>query len=301
MSTGFIMQSAYVEQSDITVTPNTGWKGLPNISNTLNTTTNTTESEILNNGRIQSSGMVTGGEITGDIESELMFGTFDDLMAAAFWNEWTEADTESGTNSQLTIGKKRKFFAMTKDFDDHSAHYIWKGVHVNTMNLDISVDNIIKVTFGLMGLGYDSRKTTSFAKSPEAAVDKQKASGLSIGDILIDDSPIAVCVEAFSLTLDNQAMVQKCLGKSEIYGGNIHALIASATGSMTLAFGEQAYEILEMQRTGGIMSVKLPIRFEDGSGYDITLPEVQIEGDIPSPSGTELPTAEVSFKPRYVQ
>ena len=81
MSTGFVMTSAYTEQSDPSVVPTTGWVGIPMISNSLNTTTNTTESEIVSNGRMKSAGMVTGGEIVGDIKSELMFGTFDVFAA----------------------------------------------------------------------------------------------------------------------------------------------------------------------------------------------------------------------------
>ena len=105
---------------------------------------------------------------------------------------------------------------------------------------------------------------------------------------------IGVCVEAFTFELDNQAEIQKCLG-SNLYGGNIHAMIANASGSMTIAFSEKAYDILELQRTGGTMSIEVPIEFEDGTGYTIELPKVQISGDIPSPTGSELVTAEVTY------
>lgn len=286
--------TSYAPQTDIKTTPTTGWKNLPNISNGLNTTSSLAESEILNGGRIQSSGMVTGGEIAGEISSELMFSTFDDLIAAAFWNDWTVAVPDT-TPSQLTIGDKRKIFAFTKDFAAAKAFYLWLGVHVNTFSLEVTTDSLVKIGFGLMGLGYQSQKTASFAKNPTPSVDGLKASGQSIGDILMDGKAIGVCVESFSLELDNQSEVQKCLGKN-LYGGNIQPLIANISGSIGLAFNEKTYDILELQRTGAVMSLEIPIRFADGTGYDIVLPELQIEGEIPSPTGSELITAEVTYK-----
>lgn len=288
MSSGAKVVSAYVAQTDKDVIPSTGWKVLPNITNGLNNATTLTDSEMLNGARIKSQGQVTSGEITGDISAELMYETYDDFMAAAFWNDW------GLTDNTLVIGDKRKFFAVTKDFTDINAFYAFKGVHVNTLSIEVATDGIVKVTFGLMGLGYETNKTASFATSAALPVLSEKASGISIGDILHNGTDIGVCVEAFTFELDNQSEIQKCLG-SNLYGGNIHAMIANASGSMTIAFSQKAYDIIELQRTGGVMSIEVPIMFNATEGYNIKLPKVQISGDIPSPSGNELVTADVTY------
>lgn len=292
MSSGAAIRTAYVIQTDINIIPAIGWKTLPNITNGLNNQTTLTDSEMLNGTRVKSAGMATGGEIVGDIDAELMYATYDDFIAAAFWNDWTVK--AGAVPSKLTIGNTRKFMAISKDFTDINAFYAFKGLHVNSMKIDISTDNLIKITFGLMGLGYETSKTISFAKTPAAAVTSKKASGLSIGEIKADGAAIGVCVEAFSFELDNQAEIQKCLG-SNFYGGNIFAMIANCSGSMTLAFSGKAYDILELQRTGALMSFEIPIMFSATDGYLITLPKLQISGDIPSPSGNEVVTAEVSY------
>lgn len=292
MSSGSRVKTAYAPQPTLATTPITGWKNLPNITNGLNNATTLTDSEMLNGTRIKSSGMVTSGEIMGDIDAELMYGTYDDLIAASFWNDWT---VKSGaTPSKLVIGDIRKMFAFTKDFTDINAFYLFKGVHVNSLKIDVGTDSIVKVTFGLMGLGYEASKTVSFAKTPAAAVSTAKASGMSIGDIKHDGTNIGVCVEAFSFEMDNQAEIQKCLGNN-LYGGNLFAMIANISGSMTIAFSQRAYDILELQRTGGTLSIEVPIMFNATDGYLITLPKLQISGDIPSPSGNELVTAEVGY------
>ena len=287
MSSGAKVVSAYVAQTDKDVLPTEGWKVLPNITNGLNNATTLTDSEMLNGTRVKTQGIVTSGEITGDLSAELVYGVYDDFLAAAFWNDWT-------VGGELTIGDTRKMFAVTKDFADIAAFYAFKGVHVNTLSIEITTDGIVNITFGLMGLGYETQKTVSYSAGAAATVVGAKASGLSVGDILHNGNPIGVCVEAFSFELDNQSEIQKCLG-SNMYGGNIHAMIANASGSMTIAFSEKAYDILELQRTGGVMSIEVPIEFEDGTGYTIELPRVQISGDIPSPTGNELVTAEVTY------
>ncbi|WP_338104016.1 phage tail tube protein, partial [Psychrobacter nivimaris] len=88
--------------------------------------------------------------------------------------------------------------------------------------------------------------------------------------------------------------IQKCLGNN-LYGGNLFAMIANISGSMTIAFSQKAYDILELQRTGGTLSIEVPIMFNATDGYTITIPKAQISGDIPSPSGNELVTAEVTY------
>lgn len=287
MSSGASVRTYYAVQTAAETVPTSGWKTLPVITNGLNASTTLTDSEILSDqSRIKQSGMVTGGEVSGDINSELMYGVFDDLLEAAFWNTWS-------TNS-LTVGDKRKFFAVAKDFTDIKAYYLFKGVHVNTFSLEIDTESLVKVNFGLIGLGFEASKSKSFTKSPAAAENGVKASGLSIGEIKSGGSEIGVCVEAFKLEIDNQAEVQKCLG-GNLYGGNVLAMLANITGSMTIAFSPKAYDLLELQRTGAKTSIEIPINFEDGNSYIIKLPSVQISGDIPSPSPTDIVTAEVSF------
>lgn len=286
MSSGSSVRTHYAPQTTIETTPVSGWKTLPVITNGLTVNTTLTDSEILGAGRMKTAGMVTGGEIAGDISSELMFGTFDDLIAAAFWSDW-QTDV-------LSVGSDRKFFAVAKDFEDINAYYLFKGVHVNTFSLEIGTDSLVSVNFGLMGLGFETSKTASLAKTPTAAVTGDKASGLSIGEIKSGGAPIGVCVESFSLEIDNQAEIQKCLGPN-MYGGNVLAMLANITGSMTLAFSPKAYDLLEMQRTGTITSIEIPINFPGGKSYTINLPKIQISGDIPSPSPTDIVTAEVTF------
>lgn len=145
----------------------------------------------------------------------------------------------------------------------------------------------------MTGLGYQESKTASFAKNPTAQADTAKASGLSIGEIKVNGTKLDVCVESFSFELDNQTEVQKCLGDN-IYGGNILAMLTNITGSMTIAYSQKAHEMISNQMTGATLSLELPIKFGN-SKYVIKIPKFQVSGEIPSPSGTDLVTVDLSY------
>lgn len=288
MSSGAKVVSAIAVQTDKDTNPVSGWKILPVVSNGLTVSASLTESELIADGRVAKSGMVTGGEISGEIDTELMFGVYDDLLAAAFWSDW-----QDGTPDTLQIGSTKKQFAITKDFTDINVNHIFKGCVVNSFALEVDAESLVKVKFGMMGLGYEESNTVSFAKTPTPAQDGKKASGLSIGTIKVDSTQIGVCVEAFKFELDNQAEVQKCLGDN-IYGGNILAMLANATGSLTLAYSQAAHNIIKEQLTGRTFSLEVPIEF-DSQKYVIKIPKMQVNGEIPSPSGKDLVTVDVNY------
>ncbi|MDO4223597.1 MAG: phage tail tube protein [Acinetobacter sp.] len=293
MSSGARVVTAYAVQTDKAVLPTAGWKILPNISNGLTTTTELTESEHISGERIKKSGMVTSGEIAGEISAELQFGTYDDFIQGAFFNSF-KAGRSNTDPAVLEIGTTPTWFAVSKDFTDVNTFYVFSGLLVNSFKLEINTSDLIKINVGLKGLGYQASKTQSFSKTPAAAVDSAKASGQSIGTILLDGADIGVCVESFSFELDNALEVQKCLG-SNIYGGNLLPMMPNISGSMTIAYSQKAFDILEAQRTGATLSLELPITFANGKKYTLKIPKMQVSGDIPSPSGTDLVTAEISY------
>lgn len=289
MSSGARVVSAYAKQTTKEL-PKTGWKILPNISNGLTVSTELTNSEIQSGGRIGKAGMVTSASVSGDIETELMFGAYDDLIAAAFWSDWSAG----ASPNTLSIGITKSEFAITKDFTDINVNHAFGHCVVSNFSLNVDTSSLIKVKFGMTGLDYQESKTTSFAKSPTPTPDTAKASGLSIGEIKVGGQKLDVCVEAFSLEVDNQTEVQKCLGKTNLYGGNVLAMIANISGSMTIAYSQKAHEIITNQMTGATLSLEVPIEFGSNK-YVIKIPKFQVSGEIPSPSGTDLVTVDVNY------
>lgn len=290
MSSGAKVVTAYAKQTDHKTVPRTGFKTLPNITNGLTVSAELTKSELVSGGRIEKQGLPTSAQVSGDIETELMFGAFDELIAAAFWSEW---NTTNARLHKLSVGSTKTQFAITKDFTDVNVNHIFKGCVVSKFSLNIDKDGLVKTTFGFTGLGYEESTAQSFATSPTVTADTQKASGLSIGEIKLNNSPVTICVESISFELDNQTEIQKCLGDN-MYGGNVLAMLASISGSMTLAYGQESHNIVKEQLSGRTFALEFAIKFGNQK-YVLKIPKMQVSGEIPSPSGTDLATVDVSF------
>lgn len=292
MSSGAKVVTAYAVQTAVNTVPTSGWKIFPFTSNTINNTSELTESEVITDKRLKSKGLMTSAEVAGELESEFMFGVFDDFIEAAFFNTWKRGSQNAPDT--LTVSDKKKMFAITKDFTDVNVNHLFTGCHVNGFKLEVNTSDLVKCSFSIMGLGYQSSTTASFAKSPTPAPSVGRAAGQSIGTILVNGQDIGVCVEGFTFEIDNGSQVQRCLGDN-LYGGNILPTQASISGTLSIAYSKKAHEILENQRTGSTISLEIPIKFEDNKKYVLKIPKMQVSGEIPSPSGSDLAVAEVSF------
>lgn len=85
MSSGAKVTSYLVKETVPGVTPGSGWQTLRVTGNTLTPTLNKEESEEITDSRIGQGSIVTSIDIGGDITGELSYGTFDELLAAAFY------------------------------------------------------------------------------------------------------------------------------------------------------------------------------------------------------------------------
>ena len=83
------------------------------------------------------------GSVTGDVNFELSYGTFDEFLAAAVGGVWV--------NNELKNGTQVPFFSIEKGFTDINQYLLFKGMAVNTMNLNFSVGAILTGSFGFIG------------------------------------------------------------------------------------------------------------------------------------------------------
>lgn len=277
MSRGTKVVLLYAPQVAVNTVPLTGWKVLPRKSDSLNNNVEMTDSETIADSRIKTAGMVTSASSEGDIECEFIKSSYDDLIEAAAGNVWSDDVLTFG-------GDVVKMFAIEKAHKDISQFHLWKGMQVNSFKLDIPESGYIGCTFGFMGSGYENKLVT-YSTSAAAAITSPKATALTVGDIKLDGSTLqgVACVTAFSFELTNNIEKQNCLG-SGLYGANLLSMLADMTGSMTLAYGQKAQEILNNQLTGAPVSIEAIIKFGEGDedSYILKIPKAQISGDIPS-------------------
>lgn len=282
---------SYSKQDDVSVVPLTGWKILPRVSDSLNNTVELTDSETINDSRLKTAGMVTSANAEGDVEVEMIKGTYDDLIAAAAGNEWT---TATKTKTVVFGGDVVTKFAIEKNHKDIAQYHYWSGMRVNSFSLDIPESGFIGMTFGFMGGGYAASLAAS-AVTPTAAVTSPKATSLSVSDIKINGVTTkgVSCVTAFSFELNNNIERQNCLGAG-LYGSNFLQMMADMTGSLTLAYSKNTQSMLDKQLTGAPVKIEVTVKFPDGDTYVLTIFKAQISGDIPS-GGNEILQAQLTY------
>lgn len=287
MSRGTKVVLAYAPQLDVETKPDAGWKVLPRTSDSLNNTVELTDSQTINDSRLKTAGAVTSATAEGDVEVEMIKGTYDDLIAAAAGNVWTLGDP-IGTNVITFGGDVVSTFAIEKRHKDINQYHYWGGMRVNSFSIDITDSDFIGMTFGFMGSGYEASLVAS-AVTPAPAITSPKATSLNVSDIKIDGVTTkgVSCVTAFSFEVNNNIERQNCLGAG-LYGAKFLEMMADITGSLTLAYSARTQEMLNKQLTGAPIAIETTVRFPDGDTYVLTIPKAQISGDIPSGGADKL-------------
>ena len=266
---------------------------------TLDAAATKEDSNSLLDSRLAQKGAVTGVEYAGDLNSEWRFGVFDDLIAAAAFNNW-QADTPVIDQDTLTFGgTTRQSFSVLRGYADINNYHTFRGVHVNTVNISIPEQGLVTIGFGLMGKG-----RTVASSLPAGTVTTPTLtptfSNVSVGDILIDGvSQVGVaCITAFDFTWDNTMQVQRCLGAGLDIGALIETM-ANGTGSFTAAWSTGAAANYEKQFTNTTIGLQVVIKDSSNNEYVLTLPKVEITASLPSGGNSDI--LQASFEYRVVE
>lgn len=288
MSRGSRIVVAYAPQTNKDV-PKTGWKILPYKSNGLTASFENTESETITDSRIAQAGLVTGGQLQGDIEVELAKDAYDDWLAAAAFSDWS-------SNVLTFAGNNAKTFAIEVGYKDVGIYHYYGGVRVNALKLNISDSGYATCSFGVMGTDYKNQNDTPYSKTPTTTDNLQRVTSLSVEDIKIDGITTkgVACVTEFSFEVDNNIQAQRCLGDG-IFAGALLEMMAKMSGSLTLAYGKKAQEIINKQMTGATVAIELTLKFPDNSKYVLAIPKAQVSGETPSGGMNDLIKQAVNY------
>lgn len=266
----------------------TTWQTLAFTTNGLDEAPTTTESQSIKDSRIASGTLVTGSDITGDIETEYAYGIQDTLMECVAFNPWVDDVLTFG-------GTTRKTLSILKAYTDINNYHVFTGCHVNSWALSIATDEIVTSTFGIMGLKR-AASTTAPAGTVTPATNVTPFTALSVGDIEFDDAAISgsMCATALDITFDNAAQVQRCLNY-ENSAGAILETILNASGSVTLAWAVGSAALYEKQFKNIPVKIEWSIKDADDNMYTITLPKVQLSMTLPTGASGDILTVDASF------
>ncbi len=140
-----VNQNTYIKLEGVggTLDPAVAWIPLRLITNGLSQSVEELESDEMLPGRHMAESRSGVSSVTGDLEAELTFGTFDMLLEAAFHGTWTD--------NVLKTGSIRRKFAILKHNEDIGRWLIYRGCEVGTVAIDCPLQGKIGVTFSIIG------------------------------------------------------------------------------------------------------------------------------------------------------
>lgn len=292
MSSGSRIAVYYAAEQSVGVLPTTPvWKTLRRVSDGLNESITTEDSDEVSDSRYEQGSVPTGSEINGELGFELSLQTFDDFFEAVAMNAYA--------NNVLTIGgATRKTFTIVKHYKDINQVFIYRGMHVNTAHLEIPSSGKITGNFGLLGTGFE-RTTTSPVVDPLPATETPILSQLHVSTVTIDGNALTneACLSSFSLDIDNQLEGIVCIGNQKLAPQKYVEKKVKVTASSTVAFSPTSAAWIDRVESRQTMAMVVPIADTLGNEWAIELPKLEVaEAGHPDGGGDDIINLDISFK-----
>ena len=300
MSSGAKQSLTFSPEVTVGVTPTPFDRiSVPFSTTTLDAATTKEDSVTILDSRLAQQGAITEVNYTGNIDAELRFGVFDEFIAGAAYNSWTVDAPTAGSDTLTFGGDLKKTFSAVRGFDDVENFHLFRGLHVNSMTLEIALSAIATVSFEMIGLGRTPSETAPAGTITTPTL-PPTFSSLSVEDITIDGltQKGVACISDLSFTWTNNDQTQRCLGNGLDIGAII-ATLADGTGSFTMAWSKKAGGHYEKQFINKTSAITVTLKDGLGNVYLLTLPKVEFTAALPSGGNSDI--LQASFEYRVVE
>lgn len=294
MANGSRHSMRYVAETVYGQTPATpAFKMIRHTGTTLGLSKESLQSEELRDDRQISDFRHGAYQVGGDINIELSYGSFDDLLEAVMLGTW-EADSPSVGIDRLKAGVTRRSFTVERFFGDIASidkpYHRFTGVELNTLSLAINANAMITGSFGVLGQNM-STGTAIIAGATYAAATTTSPLDSFTGTLQEAGTPIAVITE-ISLSLENALEARFVVGSKQSIRPSIGR--SNVTGQVTAYFENSALLDKFINETESSIVFELP----DGAGnkYTFTLPRIKYTGGQPDVDGEGPITLAMPFQ-----
>ena len=265
-----LLQLAYVNETDWGVTPEVApvFTPLRLTGESLRIDQEGVQSEEIEANRNVSDIIQVGAGASGDINFELSYGTFDDILAGLMCADWA--------TDVLTNGTKKKSLTFEKRFTVGASSYEffrYRGMIPNTMSLSLTAREIITGSFGFLGKG----GTVASSAIADATYDSASSSNVmsasaqfgSLGLGTLDPQPSLLSLE---LEITNNLREQPKLGSLDNAGVGLGRF--EVTGSLE-AYFENA-DVYNLFLNNSEFALSFVLGSETGSKYQFDLGSVKL-------------------------
>jgi hypothetical protein len=286
IATGSRHDMAYVAESTFGTTPTTPvLKPIRHTGTTLGLSKDAIESEELRQDRQVANFRHGNKSVAGDVNVELSYGTFDDLIEATLAGTWATDVLKAGTT--------RRSFTIERYHTDIGKYLRSTGCSFNALSLSVAPNSMVTGSLSVIGKGFSVASVaisgaTYSAESTTAPFDS------FTGSITEGGSSIAV-VTSIDLSIDNGMEALYVVGSDETLLPSIGK--SSVTGSITAYFEDSSLIDKFIAETASSLSFVLTDLA--GNSYTFSMPNIKYNSGNPEVGGPGAVTVSLDFVALY--
>lgn len=229
----------------------------------------------------------------GDVNVELSFGSFDDLLEAVTLGAWVVDGGGSGIG-RLKAGIQRRSFTVERFFGDllitDKPYHRFTGVEFNTLALAINANAMITGTFGVLGKGF-ATDTAIIAGATYGTPTTTSPLDSFTGALQEAGAPIAVITE-IQLNIENGLEARFVVGSKDTIRPSLGR--SNVSGTLTAYFEDSLLLDKFINETESSIVFQLPDAA--GNKYMVTLPRIKYNGGQPDVDGDGPITLSMPFQ-----
>lgn len=263
---------------------------------TLGLAKDSLQSEEVRSDRQMSDFRLGSNQVSGDVNFELSYGSFDQFLQAALLSEDWAADVPVVGTDQIKSGTQRASFTFVREFSDIQAadkpFYIYTGVEINSMQLTIAANSMVTGTFSVVGQAQTTASDLTALGTPTFPPASTTSPLDSFTGTLNEGGSVIAVVTEISMTLANGIEPRFVVGsKNTIYPSVGRS---NLTGQVTAYFEDSSLVDKFLDETESSLQFTLP----DGAGNEqkYIIPRIKYTGGQPDVSGEGPITLAMPFQ-----
>ena len=273
MSSADLTALRYVKEVTFGVTPATpALKPFRYTGESLNFGIENTKSSEITPTRVETDLVQTSASAAGDVNIELSYGSYTDLLEGLFCSTFSSGVLENGIT--------RHSFSIQKHFQDMAVpqFHTFNGCVVESLSLTMEVGKIVEGAFSFLALGNTvatSQITGATFSVPTTTTPMNAVT--NVQNFSIDGVPYSGCISSLKLMIKNNVRAIMCIGS--LQAKNMKLGTMEVTGDMEFYFEEGS----TYQKFVAGTEFDISFDLEDGAGntYNWVIPRAKFEtGDV---------------------
>ena len=286
IATGARHDMGYILESAFGTTPSSpAFKAIRHTGTTLGLSKDAIESEELREDRQIAHYRHGNKSVSGDINFELSYGSFDDLIEAVMCGTWTS----DGDPETIVTGTTSRSFTIERHHEDIDKYIRSTGCSFNSMSLSIAPNSMVTGSFSVLGKDLTTAGTAIANASYPAATTTDPFDSFT-GAITEGGSSIAV-VTALELNIENGMESQYVVGDATTLQPPLAK--STVTGSITAYFENTALIDKFINETSS--AITFTLTDAAGNDYIFNLPNVKYNSGNPEVGGPGAITVTLDF------